>query len=83
VEGDRGYGRDEVSIGATVGRFGPVGVDAVDGHLDELELVPAVLQGHLDHRVQRDLDVGQLVQRNLGQVGNDAANDGLKKQKLI
>jgi hypothetical protein len=33
--------------------------------------------------VQRDLDVGQLVQRNLGQVGNDAANDGLKKQKLI
>ena len=77
VEGHRGDGFNNIPVCAAVGRLGPVCVDTVYGNVNELKDVHPVAQGHLDDGVQRDLDVGELVEGALGEVGHDATDDGL------
>ena len=63
-------------VGGTVGA-GPVGVHGLHRELDVLHLAPGGHGGDLDEGVERHLDVGQLRQRLVQEVGQDAAQDGL------
>lgn len=53
-------------------RLGPVGVDALDRHLDRLHIVAVALQGYLDDGVKRNVDIGHLLDRSLQEVGQNA-----------
>ncbi len=77
VEGHRGNGFHHVSVCAAVGRLGTVRVDAVYGHVNELHHVLPVTHGHFDDCVKGNLDVGELVEGALGEVGHDATDDRL------
>ena len=77
MEGHRGDGFNDIPVRAAVGRLGPVCVDTVYGNVNEFKNVHPVAQGHLDDGVQGDLDVGELVEGALGEVGHDATDDGL------
>ena len=77
MEGHRSDGFDDVPVRAAVGRLGPVCVDTVYGNMNEFKDVHPVTQGHLDDGVQGDLNVGELVEGALGEVGHDATDDGL------
>lgn len=66
-----------ISPDRAVGRLRPVGVHALDGHLDRLHGVAVAVQRHLDDGVEGHVDVRNLVGRCLEEVAEDAAQDGL------
>lgn len=75
-----GNGTQSVAVAPAdraVQRFGSVGVDAVDGHLDGLHGVGVPVQSQLDDGVEGDVDVGDLLEGSLQEVAEDAAEDGL------
>ena len=57
--------------------LGPVGVWGFDGEPDELCLADVGEGGELDEGVEGDLDVGEVLQGLVQEVGHDTSEDSL------
>ena len=77
-----GYSVDGVHdfpIDVAIVGFAPVSVDALNVHEGAFDGVFGAVKSHLHHRVEGNLDVGQLLHRQLHQVGVQATHHRLMR----